>query len=64
MSQNLKLANVATVTIPDHSSPPGIRQPWSLASLRPAPPIYALKLVGKNDTNDSNQTNKIPSKIT
>lgn len=33
-----------------HCTSPGIKTPWSLASLRPAPPIYSLKSFGKIDT--------------
>lgn len=33
----------------EHCMSPGIKTPWSLASLRPAPPIYTLKSFGKID---------------
>lgn len=31
----------------DHCLSPGIKTPWSIASLRPAPPLYTLKTFGK-----------------
>ncbi|XP_011147401.1 rho guanine nucleotide exchange factor 7 [Harpegnathos saltator] len=34
----------------EHCTSPGIKTPWSLASLRPAPPLYSLKNFGKIDT--------------
>ncbi|XP_012234850.1 rho guanine nucleotide exchange factor 7 isoform X2 [Linepithema humile] len=34
----------------EHCMSPGIKTPWSLASLRPAPPIYSLKSFGKIDS--------------
>ncbi|RLU20844.1 hypothetical protein DMN91_007458 [Ooceraea biroi] len=39
-------------------TPPGIKTPWSLASLRPAPPLYSLKNFGKIDT--TTDTSRIP----
>ncbi|KAL6443281.1 hypothetical protein ACFW04_002882 [Cataglyphis niger] len=36
--------------IMEHCTSPGIKTPWSLASLRPAPPLYSLKSFGKIDT--------------
>ncbi|GAB1864499.1 Rho guanine nucleotide exchange factor 7 isoform X2 [Camponotus japonicus] len=36
--------------IMEHCTSPGIKTPWSLASLRPAPPLYSLKNFGKIDT--------------
>ncbi|XP_043284271.1 rho guanine nucleotide exchange factor 7 isoform X2 [Venturia canescens] len=37
----------------EHCSSPGIKTPWSLASLRPAPPLYSLKIYGKSDSAES-----------
>ncbi|XP_018060250.1 PREDICTED: rho guanine nucleotide exchange factor 7-like isoform X3 [Atta colombica] len=34
----------------EHCTSPGIKTPWSIASLRPAPPLYSLKNFGKLDT--------------
>ncbi|XP_011495800.1 PREDICTED: rho guanine nucleotide exchange factor 7 isoform X2 [Ceratosolen solmsi marchali] len=48
-SQSLKLQAAGA----DQSPTPGIKAPWSLASLRPAPPIYALKTFRKLDTVDA-----------
>lgn len=31
----------------DRCLSPGINTPWSIASLRPAPPLYTLKTFGK-----------------
>lgn len=43
---------------------PGIKAPWSLASLRPAPPLYSLKNFGKLDTTtDTSRTPRSCSKI-
>lgn len=33
----------------EHCSSPGIKVPWSIASLRPAPPVYSFKSFGKTD---------------
>ncbi|XP_058798458.1 rho guanine nucleotide exchange factor 7 isoform X2 [Phymastichus coffea] len=47
ISQNSKLQAAGA----EHSSPQGIKTPWRVASLRPAPPIYALKALGKIETD-------------
>lgn len=40
----------------EHCSSPGIKTPWNLASLRPAPPLYCLKNFGKIDiTTDTSR---------
>lgn len=36
----------------DHSSSPGIKTPWSIASLRPAPPLYTLKSFDERQFED------------
>lgn len=47
-----------------HCTSPGIKTPWSLASLRPAPPIYSLKSFGKIDTTtDTSRPQRSCSKI-
>ncbi|XP_033232104.1 rho guanine nucleotide exchange factor 7-like [Belonocnema kinseyi] len=38
---------------------PGIKTPWSLASLRPAPPIYTIKSFGKSDSTESCRSTKL-----
>ncbi|XP_031777169.1 rho guanine nucleotide exchange factor 7 isoform X3 [Nasonia vitripennis] len=53
-SQNSKLQAAGA----EHSSSPGNKAPWSLASFRPAPPIYALKTFGKPDAVDSCRSTK------
>ncbi|OXU28912.1 hypothetical protein TSAR_006801 [Trichomalopsis sarcophagae] len=53
-SQNSKLQAAGA----EHSLSPGIKAPWSLASFRPAPPIYALKTFGKPDAVDSCRSTK------
>ncbi|XP_029038071.1 rho guanine nucleotide exchange factor 7 isoform X2 [Osmia bicornis bicornis] len=35
----------------EHCTPVGIRTPWSIASLRPAPPLYTVRAFGKTDTS-------------
>lgn len=48
----------------EHCISPGIKTPWSLASLRPAPPIYSLKSFGKIDsTTDTSRPSRLCSKI-
>lgn len=48
----------------EHCSYPGIKTPWSLASLRPAPPLYSLKNFGKIDTTtDTSRSPRSCSKI-
>lgn len=42
----------------EHCTSPGIKTPWSLASLRPAPPMYSLKNFGKIDT--TTDTSRLP----
>lgn len=44
--------------IVEHFMSPGIKTPWSLASLRPAPPIYSTKNFGKVDT--TTDTSRLP----
>ncbi|XP_015519561.1 rho guanine nucleotide exchange factor 7 isoform X1 [Neodiprion virginianus] len=39
--------------------PPGIRSPWSIASLRPAPPLYSCKSFGKTDLLDAGGSMRI-----
>lgn len=43
--------------------PPGIKIPWSIASLRPAPPLYSCKGFGKADLLDSGNSMRICSKF-
>jgi len=49
----------------EHCTSPGIKTPWSIASLRPAPPLYSLKNFGKLDTTtDTSRSPRLCSKIT
>lgn len=48
----------------EHCSSPEIKIPWSLASLRPAPPLYSFKNFGKIDTTtDTSRPPRSCSKI-
>lgn len=47
----------------EHCTSPGIKIPWSIASLRPAPPLYSLKNFGKIDTADTSRPLRSCSKI-
>ena len=48
----------------EHCTSPGIKTPWSIASLRPAPPLYSLKNFGKLDTTtDTSRSPRSCSKI-
>ncbi|XP_015595226.1 rho guanine nucleotide exchange factor 7 isoform X2 [Cephus cinctus] len=52
--------NVKNQQLPvEHCSSPGIKIPWSLASLRPAPPLYSLKSFSKTDSTDACRTTRI-----
>ncbi|XP_051155369.1 rho guanine nucleotide exchange factor 7 isoform X1 [Leptopilina boulardi] len=37
----------------------GTKTPWSLASLRPAPPIYTIKPFGKSDSSENSWSTKL-----
>ncbi|KAG7201529.1 hypothetical protein KM043_004281 [Ampulex compressa] len=37
-------------SVVEYCSSGGVKIPWSIASLRPAPPLYSLKTFGKTDT--------------
>lgn len=39
----------------------GTKTPWSLASLRPAPPIYTIKPFGKSESSENSWSTKLCS---